>query len=350
MKPSEMFEVMDLACSVNEMGERFNPLFVGPPGIGKSQIVQQWCKKHGHDFIDMRLAYYDAPDMIGYPLIKEKNGRQVTSHITPELWPTEGKGVILLDELNRGQPSVMNTVMQLLTDRKINNYILPEGWFVVACVNPESEHDDVNVMGSALLNRFQVFKVEYDRTSIINYMKEKNFHETVVMFVETNTWRYSNPEDCKGPGAKYISPRDLEPLSNVLKSGKLTSQIEPVIYESILGKNYGTAFYAFKNKESPVTYTQLVENTTQAISQLEKFSNPKDLKSGHLAITIRDIVENKEITDDLLAKVLLAIPADFGMDLIRQLEYARKDDTILQRMVANYKKVGELLRETVRRK
>jgi len=61
MKPSEIMPVLDIAKKVNDMGKRFNPLFIGPPGIGKSQIVQQWCKENGYGFIDLRLAFFEAP-------------------------------------------------------------------------------------------------------------------------------------------------------------------------------------------------------------------------------------------------------------------------------------------------
>ena len=136
MTPETIFEILDVAMQIRKNGDVFNPLFVGPPGVGKSQIVQQWAKKNNLPFIDLRAAYLEAPDLIGFPSIETKsNNKKVTVHNIPEFWPEEGTtGVMLLEEPNRGTTSVLNTFMQLLTDRKVHKYTLPEGWIIVGCI------------------------------------------------------------------------------------------------------------------------------------------------------------------------------------------------------------------------
>lgn len=344
IKPVEIKDILNLARRAREQGEIFNPLFVSAPGLGKSSIVQQWAKENNLPFIDLRLAYLEAPDMIGFPSIEVVNGRQVTKHNLPEFWPKEGQGVLLLEEPNRGTTSTMNTIMQLLTDRKVHNYTLPEGWIIVGCINPEEEHYDVNTMDAALKDRFEIFQVVYDKPSFVTYMKDREWAKDLVMFIESNTWVYKQPEEiAKNPHAKYVSPRTLSKLNAALKAGVNPEQ-ELIVYECVLGRSVGKDFYAFKHSERPVLYSDLVQNTKSAIKQLKKFSDPNNYKAGHISLTIRDIIEVNEIDNQMLSEVLLAIPADQGPALLQGLGFKRKDENLYKTIFTDYPEVKKYLK------
>lgn len=350
MRPNEMFKILDLAKKVRTQGKVFNPLFVGPPGIGKSEIVQQWCHQNELPFIDLRVAYLEAPDLIGFPTVTYDKGRQVTTHNIPDFWPHEGEGVILLDEVNRGTTAVTNTLMQLLTDRRVHKYTLPEGWFVVSCINPENEHHDVNTMDAALKNRFEIFEVNYDKDTFIHYMNKTEYDEQVQLFIESNAWKYAAPEKVgENAGAKYISPRTFSKLSNARKAG-IDPEIEATVYESVLGKNYGIGFYAFVHNERPVRYKDLLDTEKEALKRLKQYSDPKNYKNSHISITIRDIVEDKMVVNELLSKVLLVLPADRSIQLINELEFARdlESGKLLSQLFNEFPKVKEHIKTTIK--
>lgn len=350
MKPSKIFDIMDLARRARQNGDVFNPLFVGPPGVGKSQIVQSWCVENNLPFIDLRSAYMEAPDVIGFPSIENVGGKQVTVHNTPEFWPTnpEWEGVVLLEEPNRGTTSVLNCWMQLLTDRKVHKYALPKGAMVVGCINPEGSEYDVNTMDAALKDRFETFTVAYDKVSFLTYIKESNWHKDIILFIESNVWNYSAPEDIKNvPGAKYVSPRTLSKLNTALKAG-FNDEDELLLYSTILGDNIGKDFYNFRHNESPVFYYDLVHSLPNSLAKLKKFSDPTNFKNGMISITIKDLVENGEIDDDLLSQVILTLPVDQSTVLIRDLEFKRSDKTILERLCKNNKEIKDLFRTTLK--
>jgi hypothetical protein len=355
MKPSAIFSVLDLAFRARALGEIFNPLFVGAPGLGKSQIVQAYAKSKGIPFIDIRAAYYEAPDMVGFPTVTTVNGRQVTTHNIPEMWPHEGTGIILLEEPNRGTTSVMNTMMQMLTDRRISKYDIPPGWVIVGCINPENEQNDVNVMDPALKDRFEIFEVDYNRQDFLAFMRDREWDASVINFVETNVWSYVKPEEVtSNDGAKYISPRTFSKLNAALKAGipADSPELERVIYNSILGRITGNAFFTFKHNDQPVMFKDL-ENPKKfkaAIAKLKAFSDPKDYKAGTISVTIRDIVEDGTIEDELLSKVILALPADQGPQLISELSFKRKDKTndLLKRLMAAYPEVQQYLKSVLK--
>lgn len=347
MKPSQIHDVLDLALRATRNGDIFNPLLSGDAGLGKSAIVQQWCTKNNLPFIDLRGAYLESPDIIGFPSIVLKDGRQITTHNTPEFWPSSGVGVLFIEEPNRATTAVLNTFMQLLTDRKIHMYNFPKDWLIVGAINPENEHYDTNTMDTALKNRFVTFDVEYDKKTFIDYMKSKEWDKGIITFIEGNQWTYVKPENvATTPGAKYLSPRNFEQLNTSIKAG-LESDMEYLVYASILGKNMGKQFYSWKTNERPVTYVDLVEDTKRALKRLKEFSNPESYKNSQISITISDILENKDIKDELLVQVVLTLPADQGPVLIRELSYIRKDQELLKKLCKTYPEVKKYLKDTL---
>lgn len=328
IKPNQIESVLDLARKVNKDGHNFYPAFIGAPGIAKSSAIQQWCKKNNLPFIDLRAAYLEAPDIIGFPSIEGG----ITKHNVPEFLPRSGEGVLLIEEPNRGTAAVLNTFMQLLTDRKIHNYELPSGWMIVAALNPEDPIYEVQVMDPALKNRFQFFTVEYDKSSFLEYMRKKNWRKEIISFIESGTWSYQTPESVQ-KGGKYISPRTFEALNSAMNAD-FNKEIELAIYDSVLGKQVSKLFYAFINDDRPVFLSDLLSEETRpaALAKLKEHSNPSDYKNGHISVTIRDIIDDGTIEDSLLIEVCLVLPADQATILIKELEYKKKDYEIFKRI------------------
>ena len=349
MKPNQIFSVLDLSLRARKMGKVFNPLFVSNAGIGKSEIVKQWAKNHNLPVIDLRAALLEAPEVVGYPIVQTVDGRQRMHYATPSMWPDHGEGVIFIDEVNRGTTSVLNAFMQLLTDRKIHEYSLPEGWIIVAAINPENEMYDVNTMDTALKDRFEIFEVSYDKTSFLEYAKSENWNRYLIMFVESGLWSYSNPEDIGNvEGAKYIAPRTLSKLNTAMAAGfDKNAELEYTVFESILGKNTGRAFYNFIYKEYPVLFSDLTRNLKESLELLEKYSDPKNYKASYIALTIKSLVDEKMNDLELLSKVVLAIPADQGVTLIRELSFVLKNDNLQKELVKVYPKVKKHLGENL---
>lgn len=329
MKPKDIMGILDLAHRARKNGNVFNPLFVSNAGLGKSYLVKQWAKERNLPVIDLRAAYLEAPEVIGYPIIQNVNGKQCMHYATPDFWPTEGEGVIFIDEVNRGTTSVLNAFMQLLTDRRIHNYRLPEGWIIVAAINPENEMYDVNTMDTALKDRFEIFEVNYDKGSFVQHMKEQNWNSSIVMFVESGLWNYVAPEDIGNiDGAKYIAPRTLEKLNTAMHAGFDNSEQEYTVFVSTLGKNVGRAFYNFIYNEYPILYGDLKSDLNKSLKMLEKYSDKENYKASYIALTIKSLVDEKVSDLDLLSKVILAIPADQGITLLKELSYALKKELL----------------------
>ena len=333
MKPIHIKKVLDLAKAARKQNRVFNPLFVGDAGLGKSFITQQWVddqKKENPNFgfLDLRVAYLEAPDLIGYPEVKD--GR--THFNLPSIWPTEGEGLILLEEVNRGKQDMMNALMQLLTDRKIHEYHLPEGWIIAGAINPDDGNYDVNGMDTALKNRFEEYVIEYDHKSFIDYVKIRQWHPNVVSFLNSGTWVYTPVGSC-GDKQKYISPRTWEKLNNAEFAGVSNdADLYLDTCVAILGRDIGKAYYSFIMDQKPITYDDYKKNKKKALEQIKTQASKDGAYRGDLiSVTTKsflDAIGKVKIEDiDELRKVL---PVDQAVNLVMEFmigttEYEQKN-------------------------
>jgi len=344
MKPTNIPAIMDIALSAREIGEIFNPMFTGEAGLGKSQIVQQWVKKQQDldpefGFIDLRIAYMEAPDLIGFPESQpDKNGVIRTVHRLPEFWPTEGKGLLLLEEPNRGTTGVMNCLMQLLTDRKVHTYSLPEGWIIAAAINPDTEHYDGNTMDAALKDRFEEFEIEFDHVSFMEFVDKSNWHPALQMFISSGIWTYKTTKEISKDG-KYISPRTFSKLNTAEKTGKIKNrQLHRIAAQSALGKDIGNEYHRFCYDSAPVTAQDLLKDKTAAMKRLMGQSDPSKYQGDMIAATVESIEKNygglkkdcqpDQIDEETMAEVAKIIPADHAVNLIKNCGYKQSKGRI----------------------
>jgi hypothetical protein len=154
-------------------------LAIGHKGIGKSEIVKQFCIENNLGLIDIRLAYLEAQDIVGFPFRNEETGKM--SFAPPEWLPSQGNGILFLDELNRARIDVLQAVFQLVRDRVIGgimvngeNYTLPEGWSIISAMNPDTPDGQyfVTQMDESLYDRFLKIGVVSDLKNFRGYVKK----------------------------------------------------------------------------------------------------------------------------------------------------------------------------------
>jgi hypothetical protein len=335
MKPTGIPAILDMAQNARKLGENLVPLFTGEAGLGKSELCQQWVAAQRKEdptfgFLDLRIAYLEAPDLVGFvETEKDEDGLVRTKHRLPEYWPTNpnSKGLILLEEPNRGTTGVMNCLMQLLTDRKVHNYTLPAGWIIAGCINPDSSEYDVNTMDVALRDRFQEFEVEYDAVSFLQYMEKSDWDAKLQRFVGSGIWIYKTSKEIAKDG-KYISPRTLSKLNGSERAGIHSDRrLHRLVATSILGRDIGNEYHKFCYDQAPVTAEDLIKNEKAALKKLKDQSDPSDYKGDLIAATVESIVKNYgglaeqcekgKVSEELMAKVAKIIPSDHAVVLVR---------------------------------
>lgn len=184
----------------------------GAPGIGKSSIVNSVAKANDMEVIDVRLSQLAPTDLRGLPYVDED-----TAHFAPPSFlPRSGKGILFLDEINLAAPAIMNVAMQLVLDRRVGDYILPDGWYVMAAGNRTEDRAAVSQMPAPLTNRFLHFTVECDLDSWKSYALTNGVREEIISFLNFRP----NLLHCFDKNAiAWPSPRSWDFASDLLKIG-----------------------------------------------------------------------------------------------------------------------------------
>lgn len=212
----------------------------GGPGIGKSCGVKQVCTEHDAGFCDLRLAQCDPTDLRGVLVYSPQTdkGRWVHPNSLPN-GDAKKRGILFLDEINLAPPSVQAAAYQLVLDRKVGDYVLPDGWMVVAAGNRAEDSALVQDMPPPLLNRFVQVDAEADFDVFKDYALRSGFHPFVTGFLNwKKEYLYTAPE---ASVKAFATPRSWEALSDVLK----TFDMETEVVIGTIGRGVGTEFVAF---------------------------------------------------------------------------------------------------------
>lgn len=208
----------------------------GDPGIGKSQIVQQTATQLGLTCQDVRAVLLDPVDLRGLPHV---NGDGRSHWAIPDFLPRDGNGVLFLDELNRAPTLVQNACFQLILDRKLGEYTLPDGWRVVAACN--NDGGGVTKMSSALSNRFTHINVAPDVNDWCKWALGANIDPLLVAFIR---FRPNLLHVYDSKARAFPSPRSWSFVSKIL--GQLQApDIEFALIEGTVGHGAAVEFTAF---------------------------------------------------------------------------------------------------------
>ena len=214
--PNALF---DYLSSLTEHDIKISVMLWGAPGVGKSSVVAQVARARNLEFVDVRLSQLAPTDLRGLPV--PENG--VSRWFPPEFLPQSGQGVLFLDELNMAPPTMQGMAQQLILDRKVGSYVLPEGWFVWAAGNRKEDRASVFDMPAPLANRFLHLEVESDLESFKRYGLERNLHEQILAFLSFRP-NLLHAMDSKHPA--WPSPRSWEMASKLMNAGL---EIAPVV-------------------------------------------------------------------------------------------------------------------------
>lgn len=176
MKPLELGAFLG---SLLDHKLKLSTMIWGPPGIGKSSIVAQVAAAHGLPCIDLRLSQLAPTDLRGLPVAKGGIARWAV----PEFLPRSGAGVLFLDEINLAPPTMQGMAQQLILDRRVGSYTVPEGWYIWAAGNRSEDRAAVFDMPAPLANRFIHLDVAPDLESFKQFGMSAGLHEQVLAFV-----------------------------------------------------------------------------------------------------------------------------------------------------------------------
>jgi len=208
MKPSQV------KTAITTLLEQNIAIFLwGSPGIGKSSLIKQIAKENNLEFIDLRLSLLDPTDLKGIPFFDKENHQAVWA--SPSFLPKEGKGILFLDELNSAPPSVQASAYQLILDRSIGEYSLPDGWKIIAAGNNEEDHGVIYKMAAPLANRFIHFEMKIDRDEWLTWGYTHNIDYRILSYI---TYKNEALFEFDPNKKSFPTPRSWEFVSAILNT------------------------------------------------------------------------------------------------------------------------------------
>jgi len=232
----------DLTKSLSALVEQKVPTFLwGAPGIGKSSIVKQIAKEKGIGFIDLRLALMDPTDLKGIPFYDKESHTALWA--PPAFLPREGEGILFLDELNSAAPVVQSSAYQLILDRRVGEYELPEGWALVAAGNREGDRGVTYRMPAPLANRFVHFELEVSVDDWREWAYKNRLDSRIIAYISYKS-EHLFTFDAKSESKSFATPRSWEYVGNILKA-KLDRTLYLETISGAVGKDIAVSFLGF---------------------------------------------------------------------------------------------------------
>lgn len=240
------------------------PIFgLGKGGIGKTESIKELAQRMNIGYIDVRLLMYSEVDLKGIPYPNNENNATVwlQNNILPKVERDGDRGILVLDEITSVARSVRTAAYQLLNERRLGEYSLPDGWMVVCLGNGEEDGGDYQGMEGNFANRCSIFNVVPNVEAWKKWAYSSGINYLVLSYI---TWRPSELHTFDADSESdmlFASPRSWKAVSDILNANGYDKddRINNLRIISNVGTRVGNNFLAFcKYKESTVDPNDIV--------------------------------------------------------------------------------------------
>jgi len=191
-----------------------NPQLIGDPGIGKTSVIEQAAEELGIECRTVIIAQYDSSEIGGMPYLNEdEEGNKQYSRARPDWLPSEGTGVLFIDELSQAPMANLNLVAQLANEHRIGEHVLGEGWTLAFANNKLTNRAGTNAIPTHLKDRLMPLEVEANLDDTINRFNVTQTNSKIISFLRMFPQRLAEFDSTKDV---CPSPRSYERLNTLL--------------------------------------------------------------------------------------------------------------------------------------
>ena len=237
--------------SIYRAFQKKRPVFLwGPPGIGKSDIIKQITDsmKNSH-LIDIRLSLWEPTVIKGIPYFDANQGKMVWG--APSELPDEEFAkaydniVVFFDEMNSAPPAVQAAAYQLILNRRVGQYKLPDNVIIVAAGNREADKGVTYRMPAPLANRFIHLELAVNFDDWFEWAVDNTQHKDVVgylQFAKQDLYDF----DPKSPSRSFATPRSWSFVSELLDEDDSDESSTTDLVAGAVGEGLAVKFMAHR--------------------------------------------------------------------------------------------------------
>ena len=270
------------------------PIFLwGPPGIGKSDIVAQITRSLSNSYlIDIRLSLWEPTDIKGIPYFDANEGKMVWG--APAELPDAAMAaqydniVLFLDEMNSAAPAVQAAAYQLILNRRVGQYKLPDNVIIVAAGNREADKGVTYRMPAPLANRFVHIEMGVNFDDWFQWAVDNKIHQDVVgylQFAKQDLYDF----DPKSSSRSFATPRSWSFVSELIEDA-LDETTTTDLVAGAVGEGLAVKFMAHRKVAANMP------NPTDILAGKVKELQTKEI-SAKYSLTVSLCYELKEASD-----------------------------------------------------
>lgn len=209
MRPASIATIIEQEFLSTSEGHHTPVMLWGPPGVGKSQLVLEVGQKHGINVIDIRLSQMEPSDLRGIPFRVGESVEWAIPGMLPNSEKHGEQGILFLDEITSAPPSVSAAAYQLILDRRLGEYRVPDGWAIIAAGNRQGDRGVTYTMPAPLANRFAHFEVETHLDDWVSWAYANGMDDGLIAFLRFRPELLFDFDPAHNPVA-FPSPRSWE--------------------------------------------------------------------------------------------------------------------------------------------
>jgi len=315
----EILNTLRAYLSKDELGEYMIPslrqrpvLLMGPPGIGKTQIMAQIAEEAGVGLVAYTITHHTRQSAMGLPFIEHRNydGREysVTEYTMSEilgsvyeLMQKTGirEGILFLDEINCVSETLAPMMLQFLQCKTFGNQRLPEGWLIVAAGNPPEYNKSVRDFDVVTLDRVKRVDVQEDFAVWKEYARKNGIHGAVISYLDIKKEHFYSIETTVD-GLQFATARGWEDLSEIIITyEKLGLRVgREVVGQYIqlprIAKDFANYLELYYKYQRSYRVEDILQGTWQSITESELRAAPFDEKLSVMGLVLSRLSEESK--------------------------------------------------------